>query len=102
MNNQEQNQLPVADRLPTGIGEQIRQTAGRLGESAARASEKSAETLDNIGKKLDDVCDSVIDKTKEYSRATDSYVRKNPWVAVGISAGFAFLAGVLIGRRRDG
>ena len=101
MNTQERTHLPVADRLPTRTGEQIRETAGRLGETAARATEGLEESLENIEVKFNDVRGSVIDKTKEYARTTNSYVRKNPWVVIGISAGFAFLAGMLIGRRRD-
>jgi ElaB/YqjD/DUF883 family membrane-anchored ribosome-binding protein len=31
--------------------------------------------------------------------AADDYVRDNPWQAVGIAAGVAFLVGYLIGRR---
>ncbi len=101
MTTQERNHSPVLDRTATRAGQHIRETAGQLGETAARASEGLEKSLDNIQLKFNDVRDSVIDKTKKYSRATNSYVRKNPWIAVGITAGFAFLAGMFIGRRRD-
>lgn len=101
MNTQERNQVPVIDRIAAGVGQQIRETAGQLRETAARAGEELEERLDNIEMKFDDVRDTVMDKAKEYSRTSNSYIRKNPWAAIGISAGFAFLVGMLIGRRRD-
>ena len=101
MNTQERNQAPVLDRTATRPSQYIRETAGQLGETAARATEGLEESLDNIQTKIKGVRDSVIDKTKEYSRTTNNYVRKNPWTAMGISAGAAFLVGMLIGRRRN-
>jgi ElaB/YqjD/DUF883 family membrane-anchored ribosome-binding protein len=35
----------------------------------------------------------------EVARVTDSYVRDNPWGAIGIVAVFALAIGMLIGRR---
>jgi ElaB/YqjD/DUF883 family membrane-anchored ribosome-binding protein len=101
MNLKGQNPPPVLDQIATRAGQHIRGKADQLGEAAVRASEGLEESLGKIEMKFNDVRDSVIDKTKEYSRTTNSYVRKNPWVAIGISAGFAFLVGMLIGRRRD-
>ena len=89
------------DRIATRAGRNIRQTADQFGESVARAREGLEESLDDIEMKFNDVRDSVIDKTKEYSRTTNSYISKNPWTVIGISAGFAFLVGMFIGRRRD-
>jgi len=89
------------DRAATRTGQQVREAAGLVGESAARATEGFEESLDNIEMKFNDARDSFIDKTKEYSRTANSYVKKNPWVVIGLSAGFAFLVGMLIGRRRD-
>ena len=100
MNTEERNQQPVLDRTTTRTGQYMRETAGQLGETAAMASEKLEESLENIQLKFNDVRDSVVDTTKKYSQATNSYVKKNPWMAIGITAGFAFLAGMFIGRRR--
>jgi ElaB/YqjD/DUF883 family membrane-anchored ribosome-binding protein len=36
---------------------------------------------------------------KEVGQATDDYVHHEPWKAIGIAAGIAFVAGVLICRR---
>jgi ElaB/YqjD/DUF883 family membrane-anchored ribosome-binding protein len=102
MNTIERNQPAEMERPSTRAGQRIRETAGQLGETAARAGEGLEKRLDNLEVKFNDVRASVVDKTKEYSRTANDYVRKNPWVAVGVSAGLAFLAGMLIGRRRGG
>ena len=100
MNNQERNQIPDLERTTTRAGQKIRETAGQIGDTAARASEGLQENLDNIQLKFNDLRDSVIDTTKEYSRTANSYVSRNPWIAMGISAGLAFLAGMFVGRRQ--
>jgi ElaB/YqjD/DUF883 family membrane-anchored ribosome-binding protein len=100
MNTEERNQQPVVDRTNTRSGQYMRETAGQLGETAARVTEGMEESLDNIQMKFNDLRDSVIDKTKEYSRTANGYVSRNPWTAIGISTGVAFLVGMLIGRRR--
>ena len=41
----------------------------------------------------------LVDKTKAAARATDDYVKTNPWQAVGIAASIGFLIGVMINRR---
>jgi ElaB/YqjD/DUF883 family membrane-anchored ribosome-binding protein len=92
MNTQERNHVPVLDQLGT--------RAGELEETVARASEGLEESLGHLETRVNEVCESVIDKTKAYSRTANSYVTKNPWAAIGISAGCAFLAGMLIGRRK--
>lgn len=100
MNVLERNQLPDGDRVGTRTGQRIRETAGQMGETAARASEQLGESLSNFEAQFNDARTSVLDKTKQYSRTANAYVNRNPWLAVGISAGSAFLIGWLIGRRR--
>lgn len=100
MKIQERDQQPAADRPITRAVQYLRKSAGQLGENAERAGEELEENVDNIQLKFKELSDSVIDKTKEYSRATNSYVSKNPWIVMGISAGLAFLAGMFVGRKR--
>lgn len=40
-----------------------------------------------------------IQRVKEAGQATDDYVHHEPWKAIGIAAGIAFVAGLLICRR---
>lgn len=42
---------------------------------------------------------AFIQRVKEAGQATDDYVHHEPWKAIGIAAGIAFVAGVLICRR---
>jgi len=101
MKTQERNHHGVLDRTLARAGQHIHETADQLGETATRASDRLEESFDDIRTKFNDVRDSVTGKTRTYAGTLNSYVGKNPWVAIGISAGFAFLAGMLIGRRRD-
>jgi ElaB/YqjD/DUF883 family membrane-anchored ribosome-binding protein len=100
MSRNEETHTPVIDRIAARAGQQVRETAGQLGETVARSAERLEDELENFEAKFDDVRHAVTDTTKEYSRTVNSYVKKNPWMAIGITAGFAFLAGMLIGRRR--
>ena len=43
---------------------------------------------------------AVIDGVRRAGRATDGYVRHQPWTAIGIGAGVALLAGLLLARRK--
>ena len=66
MNRQDGNHPSVIERTPTRIGQNIRETADQLGETAARASEGLEGNIENIGAKFNDARTSVFDKTKEY------------------------------------
>jgi ElaB/YqjD/DUF883 family membrane-anchored ribosome-binding protein len=101
MNNQERNTATVLDREDTTPGQHVRDTPGELLEPMLRAGQDFKESLGQLGTRIGTVRDNVVGKTKDYWRTTDNYVARNPWVAVGVSAGVAFLAGMLIGRRRS-
>jgi len=101
MNNHDRNTTAVLDRAETYPGEPMLGTPDQLDEHQGRAGERLKESLSNIGVNIGGVRDSVMDKTKDYWRTTNGFVGRNPWVAVGISAGFAFLVGMFIGRRQQ-
>lgn len=100
MKNQEGIATPVLDRTDTYPGQSTREPAVEPGAAAARSNGGFKETLGDIGAKLGNGRDTFIAKTKKNWQATDAYVGKNPWWAVGVSAGVAFLAGMLISRKR--
>jgi ElaB/YqjD/DUF883 family membrane-anchored ribosome-binding protein len=77
----------------------LRATASTAGERVAQAREKVQDSLDRAKVKLAEVEDVIIDRSKQAARATDEYVRENPWRAVGIAAGIGVLVGMLISRR---
>ncbi len=101
MNNQERNTATVLDREDLNAGQSVRETHGQQAEPFLRAGENLREGMDHVGMKIGAVRDTVVGRTKDYWRTADNYVGRNPWIAVGVSAGFAFLAGMLIGRRRN-
>jgi ElaB/YqjD/DUF883 family membrane-anchored ribosome-binding protein len=55
--------------------------------------------LRDVRVRLDDAEAVLVDKTKLAARATDDFVKENPWQAVGIAAGIGVLLGIIIGRR---
>ena len=77
----------------------LRATAGVAGEKMAELRERVAVNLQDAKVRLSEAEDALIDNTKAACRATDEFVRENPWQAVGIAAGIGVLLGVIIGRR---
>jgi len=55
--------------------------------------------LDNAKVMLGQLGTQVQDSAKQAMDTTDTYVRDNPWRAVGISAAVGALVGILIARR---
>ena len=55
--------------------------------------------LDNAKQMLGQLGTQVQDSAKQAMDTTDTYVRDNPWRAVGISAAVGALVGILIARR---
>jgi ElaB/YqjD/DUF883 family membrane-anchored ribosome-binding protein len=79
--------------------ELLRATASTAGEKVVAAREKVQDSLQRAKVKLAEVEDVIIDSGKQAARATDEYVRDNPWRAVGIAAGIGVIIGMLISRR---
>ena len=74
-------------------------TAGQAGEKIAKARERATETVRVARERLGDAQEQVVKQAKYAAKQTDGYVRDNPWQAVGIAAGVAFIIGVLVSRR---
>jgi ElaB/YqjD/DUF883 family membrane-anchored ribosome-binding protein len=74
-------------------------TAGQAGEKIQRARERAQETVRVARERLSDTQEQVVKSAKVAVKETDTYVRDNPWQAVGIAAGVAFIIGVLVSRR---
>jgi ElaB/YqjD/DUF883 family membrane-anchored ribosome-binding protein len=73
----------------------LRATVGQAGETAAAARAKMQETLESAKLKLGPLGEEAAERV----RAADSYVRANPWQAVGIAALAGIALGLLISRR---
>lgn len=79
--------------------ELLRATANQAGEKIAEIRVKAEENLRNAKIRLARAEEAMLERTKAAARATDDYVRANPWRAVGIAAGAGFIIGLLVGRR---
>ena len=77
----------------------LRATADIAGEKVCELRERITLRLEDTKVRLADAEAILIDKTKAAARATDDYVKTNPWQAVGIAASIGFLIGVMINRR---
>ena len=77
----------------------LRATASQTGEKIGAIRERLTDHMQTAKERLADTREVVVDKTKQAARATDDYVRDNPWHAVGIAAGVGLVIGMLIGRR---
>lgn len=80
--------------------ELLRATAGQAGEKVAVARERIQENLTAAKARLAVAEEAMLVKTKQAATATDEYVHKNPWNAVGIAAGAGLIIGMLISRGR--
>jgi ElaB/YqjD/DUF883 family membrane-anchored ribosome-binding protein len=99
--NDASKQKLVADlKLVVADAEELlRATASQAGEKVSAARERIQASLATAKVKLTDAERVVVDKTKDAAKATDEYVRENPWQAVGIAAAAGLVLGVLISRR---
>ena len=75
----------------------LRATASQTGEKIGAIRERLQEHMHRAKDRLADTTEIVVDKTKEAAKATDEYVRENPWQSVGIAAGVGALVGIVIG-----
>ena len=78
--------------------ELLKVTAGATGDQIAKARAKAAESLKTAKAGLAEAQESALVKTKAAARATDEYVRTNPWQVLAIAAGAGVAVGYLLGR----
>ncbi len=81
------------------VEELLKATASQTGERITAARAKAEESLKVAKARLAEVQAAVAVQTKAAARATDVYVRANPWQAVGFSAAMGFIVGILLTRR---
>jgi ElaB/YqjD/DUF883 family membrane-anchored ribosome-binding protein len=71
--------------------ELLKATASQTEERIAAARAKAEESLKAAKARLAEQEGAVMAKTRAAARATEDYVRANPWRAVGIAAGAGFV-----------
>jgi ElaB/YqjD/DUF883 family membrane-anchored ribosome-binding protein len=74
-------------------------TAGQAGERIAQVRARAEETLRIVRNRMTAAQEEVTRRAREALGDADDYVHENPWQALGIAAGVAFLIGLLAGRR---
>jgi ElaB/YqjD/DUF883 family membrane-anchored ribosome-binding protein len=77
----------------------LKVTAGQVGERVGEARARAEETLGAARARLSELEQQARERAGELAGEADDYVRDNPWQAVGIAAGVAFLLGILVSRR---
>jgi ElaB/YqjD/DUF883 family membrane-anchored ribosome-binding protein len=77
----------------------LRNGSQLTGEELKLAKAKFERTLSSAKEDLIRIEETVVAKTKEAAKATDEYVKENPWKAVGIGAAVGVLVGLLISRK---
>ena len=79
--------------------ELLRATASQAGEKVSAARERIQASLAAAKVKLTEAERALLEKSKLAAKATDEYVRENPWQAVGVAAAAGLVLGILISRR---
>lgn len=74
-------------------------TAHQAGEKVAAARARMQETIAGAKERAAELGAATLDGAKAAGRATDDFVRENPWQAVGIGAAVGVILGMLISRR---
>ena len=90
----EDTKLLIADAQ-----ELLRLIADKTSENVTDLRFRLEDKIAQYKKDLLRLQEASVAKVKEVGQATDDYVHHEPWKAIGIAAGIAFVAGVLICRR---
>jgi ElaB/YqjD/DUF883 family membrane-anchored ribosome-binding protein len=77
----------------------LKQATKESGEKASDLRAQVETKLRAAKLKLMDMQDDAMDRAKATARATDEYVRDNPWQALGVAAAIGVLIGLLMSRR---
>jgi len=77
----------------------LTQATAATGQQAQELRERASATLRTARHKLQDAQAAAVDSSRAAARATDNWVRDNPWGAAGVAAGIGFVLGLLLNRR---
>lgn len=77
----------------------FREATNSSGEKAEELRRRGLVLLDTAMEKAQEMQSAAVETSKEFASNTDTFVRSSPWTAVGISATFGLLVGMLIARR---
>lgn len=77
----------------------LRHSGQMTGDEFKAAKEKFERTLVNAKEDLIRLEETVVERTKATAKATDEYVKENPWKAVGLGTAIGVVIGMLIARK---
>lgn len=77
----------------------LKSTADAMGSETASARARLKQTLSKAKDRLSAGVAAVSDQAGETAKATDGFVRDNPWQAIGLVAVAGLAVGMLISRR---
>lgn len=77
----------------------LQATASQTGEKVEAVRARARESLHQARVRLAAAEKEALREVRAAADATDEYVHRNPWQAVGIAAGVGLVIGLLIGRR---
>lgn len=96
------NPNPIArdiQNVVTDAQELLKTVQTESGDKLSEVKARVSQQLDSAKQMLTQLQSSVQDGAKAAMDSTDTYVRSNPWRAVGISAAVGALIGFLAARR---
>jgi ElaB/YqjD/DUF883 family membrane-anchored ribosome-binding protein len=79
--------------------ELLRTTTGQTGEHIAQARAKAEASLHAAKAMLHSLGDAARVRARDTARCADTYVRSNPWAAMGAGAALGFFIGMMLGQR---
>ena len=79
--------------------EMLRRAAAETGDKARDLRSQVETNLLRAKLRLQEIEGEAVDRAKDAARATDDYVRDNPWKAVGVAAAVGLAIGLLLNRR---
>jgi ElaB/YqjD/DUF883 family membrane-anchored ribosome-binding protein len=79
--------------LATDMEELLKATAGQTGQHLAQVRGKAEQSLRAARTRLSELQDAALERSCAAGRATDAYVRANPWPFIATGA----VAGIVLG-----
>lgn len=77
----------------------LAEAGSATGKEAEALRARIASSLRDARERLGSAEKLAVEKARAAAKATDTYVRENPWTAVGVGAAVGVLIGMLIARR---
>lgn len=87
--------------LAADTGQLLKATGGQTGQFIAQARADAQESLKAAGARVADLSNVALDKTRRAGRATDDYVRANPWKIISFGAVAGLVLGIFLARGKD-